>query len=253
MPDLPIATPGQKTGYRVRLAVFEGPLDLLLHLIEREELDITRVSLARVTDQYLAYLAALEELQVDDLADFVAVAARLLLIKSQALLPRPPTPVPEDAEDAGEELVRQLLAYKQFKQAAGHLEARHLQAWRGYVRLALPPRIESGIEHLEPVSLGALLAAARRAMQMHPPAPPVDEIVAPVNLTINDQIERITQALARQPQISFSALLTAAHSRQEIIVTLLAVLELIKQHKVQARQERLFGEVVILPLKPSPA
>ena len=104
MSDLPITAPGQKTGYHVRLAVFEGPLDLLLHLIEREELDITRVSLARVTDQYLEYLSALEELQVDDLTDFVVVAARLLLIKSQALLPRPPlTLLPED-EDAGDEL-----------------------------------------------------------------------------------------------------------------------------------------------------
>jgi segregation and condensation protein A len=251
MPDPPIVAPGRRTGYRVRLAVFEGPLDLLLHLIEREELEITRVSLARVTDQYLAYLAALEELQVDDLADFIAVAARLLLIKSQALLPRPPTPMPEEAEDAGEELIRQLLAYKQFKQAAQRLKERHSQGQRSHVRLAPPPGIEAGIEHLEPVSLEALLAAARRAIQKRPPAPPVDDIVAPLSITINDQIELITHTLARQPQVSFTELLTAAYSRQEVAVTLIAVLELIKQHKVQARQERMFGEIAIMPLTPA--
>jgi len=248
MPELPIAAPGQRTGYRVRLAVFEGPLDLLLHLIEREELDITRVSLARVTDQYLEYLTALEELQVDDLADFVVVAARLILIKSQMLLPRPPTPTPEGEEDAGEELVRQLLAYKQFKKAAQDLAERHRQGQRSYVRLAPAPRVETGIEHLEPVSLDALIMAARRAMQARASEPPVSNIVAPFNITIKDQIELISNTLTRQPQISFTGLLTATYSRQEIAVTFLALLELIKQRKIQARQGRMFGEIVILPL-----
>lgn len=246
MLDLPITAPGQRTGYRVHLAVFEGPLDLLLHLIEREELDVTRVSLARVTDQYMAYLAALEELQVDDLADFVVVAARLLLIKSQALLPRSPTPTPEAEEDAGDALVCQLLIYKQFKQAAQHLQERQDQ--HSYVRLAPPPRIEAGLEHLEPVSLEALLAAARRAIQGHPPASPVDDVLTPLTVTISDQIQLIARTLTRQAQISFTRLLTDAYSRQEVSVTFLAVLELIKRHEIQARQERMFGEIVLLPL-----
>ncbi len=246
MPELPITAPGQRTGYRVRLAVFEGPLGLLLHLIEREELDVTRVSLARVTGQYLDYLAALEELRVDDLVDFVVVAARLVLVKSQALLPRPPAPTPEAEEDAGDALLRQLLIYKQFKKTAQHLQERHGQ--RSYVRLAAPPRVEARIEHLEPVSLGALLAAARRAMQTRPPAPPVDDVVTPLSITIGDQIRLITHTLARQAQISFIRLLTETYSRQEVSITLLAVLELIKQYKVQARQEQMFGEIVILPL-----
>jgi segregation and condensation protein A len=245
MPDLPIAAAGQRTNYRVRLAVFEGPLDLLLHLIEREELDITRVSLARVTDQYMEYLGALEELQVDDLVDFIVVAARLLFIKSRALLPRPAVPVLQQDEDAGAELVRQLLIYKQFKAAAQHLEEQLSQGRRSYVRLAPAPHLEAGIEHLEPVSLEALLAAARQAMQARPPTPPIDDVVAPLIFTIDDQIELITRSLARQPRISFTGLLTEAYSRQEVVVTLLAVLELIKQHKIQARQERMFGEIVI--------
>jgi segregation and condensation protein A len=248
MPDLPITAPGQKTGYRVRLAVFEGPLDLLLHLIEREELDITRVSLARVTDQYLEYLNALEELQVDDLTDFVVVAARLLLIKSQALLPRPPLPLYPEDEDAGDALIRQLLAYKRFKEAAKHLEERQTQGQRSYIRLAPQPQIQAGIEHLEPVSLKDLLAAAHRAMQTRPATPPAGGVVAPFTLSIDDQIILITQTLDRQSHVSFINLLTSAYNRQEVAVTFLAVLELIKRQEVQARQTRMFGEIVISPI-----
>jgi segregation and condensation protein A len=244
MPDLSITAPGQRTGYHVRLAVFQGPLGLLLHLIERDELDVTRVSLSRVTGQYMEYLAALEKLQVDDLADFIVVAARLLLIKSQALLPRPPAPPLELEEDDGDALVRQLLIYKQFKQSAQYLQER--QGQRSYVRLASPPRLEGGIEHLEPVSLDALVAAARRAMQLHPPTPPVDDVVAPLTITMGDQIQLITRTLARQACVSFSRLLTETYSRQEVSVTFLAVLEMVKQHRVQARQERMFGEIFIL-------
>jgi segregation and condensation protein A len=248
MPDLPITVLGQKTGYRVRLEVFEGPLDLLLHLIEGEELDITRVSLARVTDQYLEYLSALEKLQVDDLTDFVVVAARLLLIKSQALLPRPPQPPhPEDA-DAGDELIRQLLAYKRFKEAAKHLKERQTQGQRSYIRLVPQPQIKAGIEYLEPVSLEDLLTAAHRVMQMRPPTPPADGVVAPFTLSMNDQITLITQTLGRQSHVSFFNLLTSAYNRQEVAVTLLAVLELIKRQKVQARQTQMFGEIVISPI-----
>ena len=248
MSDLPISAPGQRTGYRVQLAIFEGPLDLLLHLIEREELDITRVSLARVTDQYLEYLEALEELRVDDLSDFVVVAARLLLIKSQALLPRPPTPLHQEDEDAGEELLRQLLAYKKFKEAAKQLQERQMQGWRSYVRLAPTPQIKTGIEHLEAVPLEALLTAARRTIQMHPPTPPVSDVVLPFPITIDDQIDFITRTLSQKLQISFTSLLTTTYTRQEVAVTLLAVLELIKQQQIQARQERMFGEILILPL-----
>ena len=96
------------TAYRVELEVFAGPLDLLLQLIEQQQMDITAVSLARVTDQYLAYLSLIEERRPDDLAEFIAIAARLLVIKSRALLPQPPRTDDEAEEDIGEDLVRQL-------------------------------------------------------------------------------------------------------------------------------------------------
>ncbi len=260
MTELPIAAPaplgrpsepGQRTGYRVQLPVFEGPLDLLLHLIERDELEITRISLARVTDQYMQYLATLEELEVDDLSDFILVAARLLLIKSQALLPRPPAPQMPSDEDTADELVRQLLIYKQFKKAAEFLQSRQEQGKRCYVRLAPAPRLETGIEHLEPVSLEALLAAAWRAMLAPDAAPPVNNAIAPFAITIHDQIQLITQALIQKLHISFTHLLTHAYTRQEVAITFLAVLELIKQQCVQARQDRMFGEILILPLPAS--
>ncbi len=248
MSDLPIAARGQKTGYRVQLAVFEGPLDLLLYLIEREELDITRVSLARVTDQYLEYLAALEELQVGDLTDFVVVAAQLLLVKSQALLPRPPTPAHPEEEDAADALLRQLQIYKQFKQAAKHLEERQVLGARSYVRLAPHPYIETGIDHLEPVSLEALLAAAHQAIQARSATSSAENAITPFTLTIDDQINLITDTLKRMSQVDFTDLLTEAYCRQEVAVTLLALLELIKRHEVQARQERMFGRIFILPM-----
>jgi segregation and condensation protein A len=248
MSELPLAAPGQKTGYRVQLAVFQGPLDLLLRLIERDELDITRVSLARVTDQYLEYLKALEELQVQDLSDFVVVAARLLLIKSQALLPRQPAQAALDEDDPGEQLLRQLRAYKQFKEIAKQLEARQKSGRRSFVRLAAQPHLEAGIQHLEPVSLEMLLVAARRALQARPSAPTVDHIVSGFSLTINEQIDHINTILSKQSHVRFVQLLTDSYSRQEVAVTFLAVLELIKQYEIQAHQERMFGEIIVEPL-----
>jgi segregation and condensation protein A len=243
-----IASPGKTSGYRVELPVFEGPLDLLLHLIEREELDVTRVSLALVTDQYLDYLAALDETDVEDLTDFVAVAAQLLLIKSKMLLPRPPALVAQDDEDVAQDLIQQLLIFKRFKEAAKHLENRRAQGQRSYVRIAPPPTIPTGIEHLETVPLEALVSAARNAMQRLPAEPPSEEVVAPFPITIHDQIDLIRGILSSRPQVNFTDLLASANSRQEIIVTLMAVLELIKLLEIAARQERMFGEIVILPL-----
>src|SRR5450759_3239978 len=104
--------------FQIKLPDFEGPLDLLLYLIEREELDITKVSLAMVTGTYLEYIHLLVKLQVDQIADFLVMAAKLLLLKSQALLPRPPATMPEGEEDVGDDLVKQLLLYKQYKEVA---------------------------------------------------------------------------------------------------------------------------------------
>ena len=238
--------------YEVKLTVFEGPLDLLLHLIKREELDITTVSLAQVTDQYLEYISLLEELNAEILADFLVIAAKLLLIKSEMLLPRPPgAPGEEEEEDVGDELARQLIEYKKFKEAALELREREEMGFRAYVRLAPLPKLERSLLDLEDVSLADLVEAVRLALNVRPPAPSVSEVVAPFTITVAEKMALIEERLTRQRRVSFNHLLAQAVSRLEIIVTLQAVLELIKLKGIVVQQERLFGEIVILlPGKP---
>jgi segregation and condensation protein A len=232
--------------YQVKLPIFQGPLDLLLHLIEREELDITTVSLAQVTDQYLEYIGLLEELSAEALADFLVIAARLLLIKSEMLLPRPPgSPGKEEEEDIGDELARQLIEYKRFKEAAGGLRQREESGLRAYVRIAPLPRLDKPLD-LEDVSLADLVEAVQRALNVRPPLPPVSEVVTPFTVTVAEKMAFIEQKLGRQRRLSFNHLLDQATSRQEIIVTFMAVLELIKLKGIVVQQERLFGEIVIL-------
>ena len=237
--------------YEVRLAVFEGPLDLLLHLIEREELDITKVSLAQVTDQYLEYIGLLEEINAEILADFLVIAAKLLLIKSEMLLPRPPrAPGEEEEEDIGDELARQLIEYKKFKGAALGLRQREEMGLRAYVRIAPPPKLEKPLD-LGDVSLADLVEAVQRALDVRPPLPSVSEVVTPFTITVAEKMALIEEKLEKQGRVSFNRLLAQAASRVEIVVTFMAVLELIKLKGIEVQQERLFGEIVILlPGKP---
>jgi segregation and condensation protein A len=234
--------PGPGEAYQVKLPIFEGPLDLLLYLIEREELDITAVSLAAVTEQYLAYMALLENLVVDQLADFLVIAARLILIKSQALLPRPPSI--EVEEDVGDDLVQQLLAYRQFKQVAKGLAQREADGLRSFIRLAPPPKIESSHVDLTGVTVETLLQAVRRALEVAGPAPLVGDVVRRFAITIRDQIVLIEMTLQVQEAIGFIELLRYK-TRDEIAVTFLAVLELLKRRRIEVVQDKLFGEIIL--------
>ena len=234
--------PTSTEAYQVKLPIFEGPLDLLLFLIEREELDITSVSLAAVTEQYLAYMSLLENLIVDQLAEFLVIAAKLILIKSQALLPRPPSL--ELEEDVGDDLVQQLLAYKQFKQVAKGLAQREADGLRSFIRLAPPPKIESSHVDLTGVTIEDLMKAVRRALELAEPAPPVGDVVKRFKITLRDQFELIEQMLLGQPCIHFVELLRH-ETRDEIAVTFLAVLELLKRRRIEVVQEKLFGEIII--------
>jgi segregation and condensation protein A len=230
--------------YRVRLEVFEGPLDLLLHLIEKQELDITTVSLAAVTDQYLDYISQLEYIHAETLADFLAVAAKLLLIKSRALLPAPPGAGEEETEDVGDDLVRQLREYKKFKELAKRLREREELGLHSYLRVASLPRLEPRLD-LSDVTLNDLLEAVRQALAVEPLAPPVDGVVGPMTFTIGEKIEVIEALLARKHSFRFQSLLLKATSRPEIIVTFLALLELIKGRRIRVQQDKLFGVIVV--------
>ncbi len=231
-------------GYQVALPVFEGPLDLLLHLIEREELDITEVSLAQITNQYLEYLAQLSERDPDNLADFLVIAAKLLLIKSRVLLPQPPASLSSEDEDVGEDLIRQLMEYKRFKEAAQWLRQLDEQGLRTYIRLAGMPALDRVVD-LGEVTLDDLLAAVRDVLAVKPPELSVNGTVAPVTITIADQMALIERRTRQGRTVSFRRLLEQATTRIEVIVTLLALLEMVKQQTVTMQQDRQFGDITI--------
>ena len=233
------------TSYTIQLPVYEGPLDLLLELIERAELDITKVALASVTDQYIAYLHQAPELELSDLASFLVIAARLLQIKSEALLPQAPAREP-DEEDLGEALARQLIAYKMYKDVAGHLGEREAAGLRSYLRLAPPPKIEPQLD-LSGLTSDDLYRAMAEVLASKPSGPSLDSVVAAPKVRIRDQIRLIYEIMRRAGRASFQRLLKRSRSRLEIVVSFLAVLELIKLRRITARQDELFGDIELLP------
>ncbi len=241
-PFIPTSQAG--ADYVIRLDIFEGPLDLLLHLIERRELDITAVAIAEVTDQYLEYLARAENISPRLMADFIAMAARLLLIKSRALLPSPPAEEEEEEEDPAEALARQLRAYKQFRQIAHLLSEREKAHLRAYVRVAPPPALERRLEPGD-VTLEDLVNALRRVLEEQEEVPVDATVVTPYTVTIQDKIGELRSLLQKFRRLDFTRLLKRSRHRQEIIVTFLAVLELIKQEEVLVRQEGLFGPILL--------
>lgn len=232
--------------FPVDLPVYQGPLDLLLQLIEREELDITKVALAQVTDQYLAYVREMEQHDLANIADFVIIAARLLLIKSEALLPRPPQRAPGE-EDPGEELARQLILYKKYKEIGEILRHREDEGLRTFLRTAAPPKADPKLD-LSNLTALDLFRAVTRALSLVPDAPSVSEVVIPPKVTIRDKIRRVQLALRTQGRARFFDLLAEAQSRVEIMVTFLAILELVKQRRVAAFQEKVFGDILVEPL-----
>ena len=233
----------QLSSYSVETPVYEGPLDLLLQLIERAELDITRLSLALVTDQYLQHIRNLPEKVADEVSAFLVIAARLVQIKSEALLPRPPLREPGE-EDPGEALARQLIAYKRYRQIADLLGSRETTGLRTYLRMAPPPKMEGTVD-LSGLTLDDLVAAARDVYAQAAFLPSLSSVVPPPRVTIREKILMITDVLNRNRRLSFRTLLTTHHSRLEIVVTFLAVLELIKRHLVQVSQVGMFGDISI--------
>jgi segregation and condensation protein A len=233
--------------YTFQLPAFEGPLDLLLKLIEREELDITAIALAQVADQYLAHVRALDAPDPKALSAFLVMAARLLLIKSRALLPRPPAqPGPDQPIDEAAELARQLREYQRYKQAAQLLRAWEEQGRRSYLRLAPPlPALPPRDEQLD-VSIGDMIAAVQRRMQLLLPLDPPDvPLPAPKVITVPEMADRIRARLQAQDWISFEDLLSLAARRVEVVVALWSVLELLKRRAIVVEQAELFGTITV--------
>lgn len=231
----------------VRTEVFEGPLDLLLHLIERDDLDITSVSLVQVTDQYLAMLRAGEQIDLRALAEFVAIGAKLLLLKSRALLPRTAKQVEADAreaEDIALDLTQQLEEYRTFKEAASYLRELDDASHRSFPRVAmLPPEwLPTGLER---VTMKKLLSALSKAIERLPVTPPPERLQRVV-INVAERREMVLRLLRRSGRVSFTTLISQCRTRLEAIVTFLAVLDLLKTEDVAAEQAEAFGEIALL-------
>ena len=245
--------------YAVSLPSFQGPLDLLLQLIEKEELDINEISLLAVTDQYLRTITALEAMEPGALADFLVVASRLLYLKSLSLLPKPHV-LEEDEEDSVDALIKQLLDYRRFKQVAALLAEREALGLRVYVRTAPQPAVERRLD-LGNLDLAKLHMALQRVLQRIPSEPPMPRVKT-YAITVAEQIDNVRSYLqtahqqrARQGDtrnVAFTELLPQGATRLEIVVTFLAVLELIKQRELLAAQAGVFGEIILLPFASSP-
>lgn len=224
---------------------FEGPLDLLLHLIERNELDVTEVSLLEVTEQYLGYLRAAEEINLGALADFVAIGARLLLLKSRALLPVEDEEI-EFEEDDPEDLVKALREYRRFKEAAAFLRERD-QGHQTYRREVPPPEVTlpTGLDR---VTLDSLVDVLREVMERLPEEEPAGTVVAE-RVRLRDRLRGLVDLLEREQRTSFRQLVEHATSRVTVIVDFLAVLELIKSRYLEATQSERFGDIDLVKIE----
>ena len=234
--------------YKVKLEVFEGPLDLLLYLIKQDEIDIYDISLERITSQYLEYLQAFKELNIELAGEFIVMAANLIYLKSRSLLPIDQQP-PED--DAGEddprwELIRQLIEYKKFKEAAAELHLRELEQEKIFAREGA-----SSLALQEPLRLGEvgifqLINAFQTVIKRIEARQDVQEILGE-RFSVSEKIDMILQRVGQGAAVRFSDLFGEIVSRVEIVVTFLALLELIRLKQVRAIQPKLFDEIEIAP------
>jgi len=254
-----IATDGTWASYIVQLPIFEGPLDLLLHLIEKRQMEITTVSLVAVTDQYLAYIRRWQEAEVGSLplanmAAFISIAARLLFIKSQSLLPRiSKEEVDEQAKTAAamaEELRRHLLEYKQAKEIARHLRQREEAGLQTYARSGLLASIEAQLAWTPPTLIGMepqLLASAFQRLLELRTKDELDgaDLIPLARITIRERTAEIVRLLHERTSIFLAELIEKERSHLVVIVTFLAVLEMWKRERITVTQDSLFGSICL--------
>ena len=243
--DVPPEFESALEAYPVRLENFEGPLDLLLHLIKKNEVDIYDIPIALITEQYLAYIELMQELNLDIAGEFLVMAATLIHIKSRTLLPRPPSAeeLAVEAEDPREALIRRLLEHQRFKAAAELLHERET------VRSAQWPRSDAAVsdvagEEVEPeleVDLFSLLAAFRGVLERAKNRPRM--LLPPEQVSIESRIEALLTRLSETEACGFEELFGDVSSRADLIVTFLALLEMIRLKLVRIFQSGAFGEI----------
>ena len=230
-------------GYTVHLEAFEGPMDLLMHLIEKDKIDIYDIPIAKLTEQYLDYLRQMQEFDMEIASSFLVMAATLLQIKSRMMLPKPPAPQEEEEEDPRLELVRRILEYRKFKQVSSVLEgmAGTHEKYVAREPLALP------VHHLPPANLklSLLLEAFQTVLDIKEELSIPKALVEPESYNIQDKMHFLLNLLDRSGGRLLFAEAFPTGSRSELIVTFLALLELIKLKAVVVRQQRLFADIYI--------
>ncbi len=242
-------------GIPVKLQVFEGPLDLLLHLIDKNKIDIYDIPIVEITNQYMEYIRAMEREDLNVMSEFLVMAATLLDIKCRMLLPKE---VKEDGEeeDPRQELVEQLLEYKMYKYMSYELRDREIDGQRAVYRApALPEEVQ---EYVEPVDMDALLGdltlgrlnhifqdVIRRQVDKIDPVRSKFGRIEKETVTLTQRMEDIRNYARESRTFSFRELLSSQSSRTQIVVTFLAVLQLMKEGAVHTEQEQPFDDILI--------
>ncbi|MGH2610578.1 MAG: segregation and condensation protein A, partial [Tepidiformaceae bacterium] len=219
----------------ISLPVFEGPLDLLLHLIERDDLDITAVSLVAVADQYLTAIHQGDGVDPQALAEFVAIGAKLIYLKSRALLPRTPGDAEEllEDDDVGRELVDLLLEYRRFGEVADLLQDRQETGVRVYTRKAPPPPRDPG-SGLDEVTMEGMFKIMLE-MLANVPDPPA-AMIPRDGITMNGRLDQFRERLQRGGKFSFRQAIAECRTRVEVVISFLAILELLKNNECDCQQ-----------------
>jgi segregation and condensation protein A len=246
-------------GFAVTIEIFEGPLDLLLHLVRREEVDVAEVRVSAITEQYLTYLGTMAELNIQLSAEFVVTAATLMLVKSRSLLPVNPAGAEENLEeeiieaalDPEAALHRRLQEYKVYREAAEMLEQSRQARQRIFLRGADDVEIGTGFVPLEDVSVFDMIAAVQEMLARAKPDPP-HRMRRPA-VSVGDRIEEIIMQLTAQGHCRFSDLVAFPATRLFIIVTFLAVLELVRRRRLRVRSGAPLRDFIVelVPTHPS--
>ena len=230
---------------RVSLEIFEGPLDLLLYLIKKDEVDIYEVSIERITDQYLEYIDTFKILNIELASEFIVMAANLMYIKSRTLLPRNEQAPEEDIdeEDPRWELIRQLVEYKKFKDAANYLEKREVENQKFYsAEQQFCDDLEEEGEPIVNVGIFELIQAFQGVLKRFDDEDDLTEI-ADDRFTVSDKIDYLITNVSKGQKVKFYQLFEEASTKSEVLVTFLALLELIRLNEFQVRQNGVLGEI----------
>jgi len=245
--DLKFST-DQVNTYKINTPVYQGPLDLLLQLIEGAELDITTLSLAQVTDQYLKHLEKLQDMPPDEISAFLVIAAKLIQIKSEALLPTQ-TSGREEEIDIGNELARQLIAYKRYKEIADLLADRKDHGYQTFIRLSSPQLEVKDQLDLDGFGISDLFELATNIFQKEIDKKSISVIVERPKITIKDKITQISERFKDTEELTFRDLLGNDFTRLDVVISFLALLELIKGNFIKVVQSNIFEDITMKKLK----